>query len=100
MAKFITRTIASSKIVLGELNLESQEFAVIGSITEEGKVDKEKAIKIARKAFPDRQVIVTEIVYDEAQYKISVEDFIAHAEKVEAPAEEVQEEAELEVPTV
>lgn len=92
MAKFITRTIASSKIVLGELNLESQEFAVIGSITEEGKVDQEKAIKIARKAFPDRQVIVTEIVYDEAQYKISVEDFIAHAEKVE-----VAEQQELEV---
>lgn len=94
MAKFITRTIASSQIVVGEL-LEG-EVSAIGTIVEEGKLDQEKALKVVRKAFPTRNVLVLDVVQDEAQYKISVEDFIAHAEKVEV-AEEVQEETELEV---
>lgn len=95
MAKFITRTIASSQIVVGEL--QGTEVVAIGSITEEGKLDQEKALKIVRKAFPDRNVLVLDVVSDEAQYKISIEDFIAHAEKVEVPVEEAQEESSEEV---
>lgn len=91
MAKFITRTIASSQIVIGEL-LEG-EVSPIGTITEEGKLDQEKALKVVRKAFPTRNVLVLDVIQDEAQYKISVEDFIANAEKVEVVE---QQEAELE----
>lgn len=94
MAKFITRTIVSSQIVIGEL-LEG-EVSPIGTITEEGKLDQEKALKVVRKAFPTRNVLVLDVINDEAKYKISVEDFIANAEKVvegeEVEAEESTEE--------
>jgi len=81
MAKFITRTIASTKIVIGEL--QGTEVVAIGSITEEGKIEQDKALKVIRKAFPTQNVLVLDLLQDEAKYKISVEDFIAHAEKVE-----------------
>lgn len=93
MAKFITRTIASTQIVVGEL--QGTEVVAIGTITEEGKIEQEKAIKIVQKAFKGRNVLVLDLVHDEAQYKISIEDFITHAEKVEVTEEVVQEELEI-----
>lgn len=98
MAKFITRTIASTTIVVGELKLGSTDVEVKGKLVEEGKLDLEKASKLVQKSFKGQNVIILDLVQDEAQYKISVEDFIAHAEKVEA-SEEAQEEAELEIPS-
>lgn len=96
MAKFITRTIASTTIVIGELKLGSTEVEVKGKLVEEGKLDLEKATKVVQKAFKGENVIVLNLVQDEAQYKISVEDFIANAEKIEvseeAPAQKVAEE--------
>ncbi|ANT41138.1 dsDNA binding protein [Bacillus phage Aurora] len=97
MAKFITRTIASTTIVIGELKLGSTEVEVKGKLVEEGKLDLEKATKVVQKAFKGENVIVLDLVQDEAQYKISVEDFIANAEKVEA-SEEVEETEEIEQP--
>jgi len=94
MAKFITRTIASTKIVIGEL--QGTEVVAIGSITEEGKIEQDKALKVIRKAFPTQNVLVLDLLQDEAKYKISVEDFIANAEKVE-DTEEVEEEVTEEV---
>ncbi|AYD87734.1 hypothetical protein CBR56_27775 [Bacillus thuringiensis] len=95
MAKFITRTIASTTIVIGELKLGSTEVEVKGKLVEEGKLDLEKATKVVQKAFKGENVIVLDLVQDEAQYKISVEDFIANAEKIEVSEEEpVQEVAE------
>lgn len=94
MAKIITRTIASSQIVVGEL--QGTEVVAIGSITEEGKVDQEKALKIVRKAFPSKNVLVLDIVQDEAKYKISIEDFIANAEKVVEDEEVEQTEIQYE----
>lgn len=98
MAKFITRTIASTKIVVGELKLGSTDVEAIGTITEEGLLDQEKASKIVQKAFKGRNVLVLDLITDEAKYKISVEDFIANAEKVEEN-EEVKplEESDSEV---
>lgn len=93
MAKFITRTIASTTIVVGELKLGSTEVEVKGKLVEEGKLDLEKATKVVQKAFKGENVIILDLVHDEAQYKISVEDFIANAEKVEV-AEEVTEEVQ------
>ena len=95
MAKFITRTITSTKIVIGEL--QGTEVVAIGTMTEEGKIEQDKALKIIRKAFPTQNVLVLDLLQDEAKYKISVEDFIANAEKVEE-AEEVEQE-ELEIPS-
>ncbi|AOZ62232.1 double-strand binding protein [Bacillus phage QCM11] len=96
MAKFITRTIASTTIVIGELKLGSTEVEVKGKLVEEGKLDLEKATKVVQKAFKGENVIVLDLVQDEAQYKISVEDFIANAEKIEvseeSPSQEVAEE--------
>lgn len=92
MAKFITRTIASTQIVVGEL--QGTEVVAIGTITEEGKIEQEKAIKIVQKAFKGRNVLVLDLVHDEAQYKISIEDFIANAEKVEVSEEVVEEVTE------
>ena len=94
MAKFITRTITSTKIVIGEL--QGTEVVAIGSITEEGKIEQDKALKVIRKAFPTQNVLVLDLLQDEAKYKISVEDFIANAEKVE-DTEEVEEEVTEEV---
>jgi len=90
MAKFITRTIASTKIVIGEL--QGTEVVAIGTMTEEGKIEQEKALKSIRKAFPTQNVLVLDLIQDEAKYRISVEDFIANAEKVE---EDEQVEAEV-----
>ncbi|ANT41220.1 hypothetical protein [Bacillus phage RadRaab] len=97
MAKFITRTIASTTIVIGELKLGSTEVEVKGKLVEEGKLDLEKATKVVQKAFKGENVIVLDLVQDEAQYKISVEDFIANAEKIEV-SEEVEETEEIEQP--
>lgn len=91
MAKFITRTIVSTQIVVGEL--QGTELVAIAKITEEGKIEKEKAIKIAQKAFKGRNVLVLDLIPDDAKYRISVEDFIAAAEKVE-DGEEVEESTE------
>lgn len=96
MAKFITRKIASTTIVVGELKIGSTEVEVKGKLVEEGKLDLEKATKVVQKAFKGQNVIILDLLQDEAQYKISVEDFIANAEKVEV-SEEVQEEAKLEI---
>lgn len=96
MAKFITRTIVSTTIIVGEL--EGTEVKPVAQMVEEGKLDKEKAIKIVQKAFKGRNVLVLDVKHDEGQYKMSTEEFIAHAEKVEATevneehAEEVAEE--------
>ncbi|ASU04108.1 hypothetical protein [Bacillus phage Juan] len=95
MAKFITRTIVSTTIVIGELKLGSTEVEVKGKLVEEGKLDLEKATKVVQKTFKGENVIVLDLVQDEAQYKISVEDFIAHAEKVETVEQlEISEETE------
>ncbi|AGI10614.1 double-strand binding protein [Bacillus phage MG-B1] len=96
MAKFITRTIASTQIVIGELKVGSTEVEAIGKIVEEGKIELEKATKVIQKAFKGRNVLVLDLVHDEAKYKISVEDFINVAEKVEdteevEPLEETEE---------
>jgi len=98
MAKFITRTIASTTIVIGELKLGSTEVEVKGKLVEEGKLDLEKATKVVQKAFKGENVIVLDLVHDEAQYKISVEDFIANAEKVEVYEEDSEETEEIEQP--
>lgn len=100
MAKFITRTIVSTTIVIGELKLGSTEVEVKGKLVEEGKLDLEKATKVVQKAFKGENVIVLDLVQDEAQYKISVEDFIAHAEKVEVTEqlEALEETEEIEQP--
>ncbi|QQM15017.1 DNA binding protein [Bacillus phage Thornton] len=97
MAKFITRTIASTTIVIGELKLGSTEVEVKGKLVEEGKLDLEKATKVVQKAFKGENVIVLNLVQDEAQYKISVEDFIANAEKIEVSEEEPTQEVAEEV---
>lgn len=94
MAKFITRTIASTTIVVGELKIGSTEVEVKGKLIEEGKLDLEKATKVVQKAFKGQNVIVLDLQQDEAQYKISVEDFIANAEKVEVSEEIVEESSE------
>lgn len=94
MAKHITRTIASTKIVVGEFNKEAQELVAIGTLTEEGKIEEEKATKIIRKAFPTQQVVVLDLIHDEAKYKIDIETFIANAEKVE---DEVVEQVEADL---
>lgn len=87
MAKFITRTIQSSQIVVGELI--DNEVKAIGTITESGKIEQEKALKVIRKAFPTQNVLVLDIVHNEGQYRMLEEDFIANAEKIE-PKEEVE----------
>jgi len=94
MAKFITRTIVSSTIVLGELNKDSKDIDAIGTLPVSGKIDEEKALKIVRKAFPTRNVLVLDIIPNEGQYRMLETDFIANAEKVEV-AEVSQEEAEV-----
>lgn len=95
MGKFITRTIASTTIIVGEL--EGTEVKPVAQIVEEGKLDQEKAIKIVQKAFKGRNVLVLDLKHDEAQYKISIEDFIANAEKVEVAEQQemVIEESEV-----
>ncbi|QWT50661.1 hypothetical protein DLn1_00018 [Bacillus phage DLn1] len=95
MAKFITRTIVSTTIIVGEL--EGTEVKPVAQIVEEGKLDQEKAIKIVQKAFKGRNVLVLNLKHDEGQYKMSTEDFIANAEKVEASEEVVEEVQETEV---
>ncbi|USL89539.1 double-strand binding protein [Bacillus phage vB_BceP_LY3] len=89
MAKFITRTIQNSQIVVGELI--DNEVKAIGTMNESGKIDEAKALKVIRKAFPTQNVLVLDIVHQEGQYRMLEEDFIAHGEKVE-PKEEVAEE--------
>jgi len=96
MAKHITRTIASTKIVVGEFNKEAQELVAIGTLTEEGKIEEEKATKIIRKAFPTQQVVVLDLIQDEAKYKIDIETFIANAEKVEDEVEQVEQVEQVE----
>ncbi|AZU99734.1 dsDNA binding protein [Bacillus phage DK3] len=94
MAKFITRTIQSSQIVVGELI--DNEVKAIGTLSQSGKVDQEKALKIVRKAFPTQNVLVLDIVPHEGQYRMLEEDFIANAEKVEPKeAEEVESSEEV-----
>lgn len=92
MAKFITRTIQSSQIVVGELI--GNEVKAIGTIPSSGKIDEEKALKIVRKAFPTQNVLVLEVVHHEGQYRMLEEDFIANAEKVEPKEDEEAEEVE------
>jgi len=93
MAKFITRTIQSSQIVVGELI--DNEVKAIGTMTESGKIEQEKALKVIRKAFPTQNVLVLDIVHNEGQYRMLEEDFIANAEKVEPKEEVEQVEADL-----
>lgn len=98
MAKFITRTIQSSKIIVGELKLGSTDVEAIGSITEDKVVGQEEALKIVQSAFKGRNVLVLDIeVSEPTKYRMNIQDFIANAEKVESE-EVVQEEADLEIP--
>lgn len=90
MAKFITRTIASTTIVIGEL--KGGEVIPVAKMVEEGKIEHEKAVSIVQKAFKGQNVLVLDVAHDEAKYKISVEEFIANAEKVEV---EEQEQTEI-----
>lgn len=92
MAKKITRTITQSHIVVGEL--KDNQIIEIGSIVEDVKVDEVKALKIIRKAFPERNVLVLEVKIEEGLYEISQDDFVKYGKKVESPAEEVQEPTE------
>lgn len=87
MAKFITRTISQSEIIVGELI--DNEVKAIGKLPVSGKIDQEKALKVIRKAFPTQNVLVLDIEFKEGQYRMLEEDFIANGEKVE-PKEEVE----------
>ncbi|QOR56279.1 dsDNA binding protein [Bacillus phage DLc1] len=92
MAKKITRTITQSHIVVGEL--QDNQIIEIGSIVEDVKVDEVKALKIIRKAFPERNVLVLEVKIEEGLYEISQDDFVKYGKKVEAPVEEAKESSE------
>lgn len=91
MAKFITRTISQSEIIVGELI--DNEVKAIGKLPVSGKIDQEKALKVIRKAFPTQNVLVLDIDFKEGQYRMPEEKFVELGEKVE-PKEEVEESTE------
>lgn len=81
MAKYITRTFITSIVHLVAVTMVDNQ-----PITEElpdivipGKVNDEKAAKAAKKAFPDKNVLLNGIDYQSELRGMSVEDFLKYS---------------------
>lgn len=85
----ITRTITSTTIRSAVVVVENGKVVTKEnpSVTVNGTVENDKALKVVQSKYgKDNQYVILGVEPQEATYEISVEDFIAHATKVETPA--------------
>lgn len=81
MAKYITRTFITSivhPVVVTMVNNQpvSEELE---AIVIPGKVSDEKALKVAKKAYPDKNVLLNGIDYQSELRGMTVEDFMKYS---------------------
>lgn len=83
MRKTIARSITATTIKSVKITFEGGAVITTENepLTVSGKVNTEKALKIARKAYGDNAQ-VTEVTTVDDAYEISVDDFIKYAKKV------------------
>lgn len=96
MAKYITRTFITSFVHAVAVTMVDNQ-----PITEElpdivipGKVNDEKAAKAAKKAYPDKNVLLNGIDYKSELRGMTVEDFLAHSVPMTDTAAEDVESAD------
>ena len=77
MAKYITRTFITSMVVTMVNNQPVSEE--LEAIVIPGKVSDEKALKVAKKAYPDKNVLLNGIDYQSELRGMTVEDFMKYS---------------------
>jgi len=97
MRKTIVRTITATTIESANVTFEKGKPVVKNNdpLTVNGVIAEDKALKEVRKAY-GVTASVTNISSIDATYEISVDDFIKHAKKIEAPTEEQKTEGATE----
>ena len=90
MAKYITRTFITSIVHPVAVTMVNNQPVTeeLEAIVITGKVSDEKALKVAKKAYPDKNVLLNGIDYKSELPGMTVEDFLAHIFPMTDPAAE------------
>ena len=93
MAKYITRTFITSIVHPVTVTMVNNQpvTEALEAIVIPGKVSDEKALKVAKKAYPDKNVLLNEIGYQSELRAMTVEDFMKYSvPMVDTAAEETE----------
>lgn len=96
MAKYITRTFITSIVHPVAVTMVNNQPVTeeLEAIVITGKVSDEKALKVAKKAYPDKNVLLNGIDYKSELRGMTVEDFLAHSVPMtDTAAEDVESAA-------
>lgn len=93
MAKYITRTFITSIVhTVAVTMVDNQPITEeLADIVIPGKVNDEKAAKAAKKAYPDKNVLLNGIDYEAEMRGMTVEDFMKYSVPMTDPAAEDDE---------
>jgi len=78
--RFFTSTIMPVAVVMQSGQLEKED---LDAIEVDGKIDLAKAEKIAKKQYPDKTVVIEDILYADELRGMTTEMFLKHSEVIE-----------------
>ena len=96
MAKYITRTFITSIVHPVAVTMVNNQPVTeeLEAIVIPGKVSDEKALKVAKKAYPDKNVLLNGIDYQSELRGMTVEDFMKYSVSMVDTAAEDTENAD------
>lgn len=96
MAKYITRTFITSIVHPVAVTMVNNQTVTeeLEAIVIPGKVSDEKALKVAKKAYPDKNVLLNGIDYQSELRGMTVEDFMQYSVPMVVTAAEDTESAD------
>lgn len=78
--RFFRTTIMPVAVIMHAGQLEKEDLE---AIEVDGKIDLTKAEKIAKKAYPDKTVVIEELFYTDELRGMTTETFLKHSEVIE-----------------
>ena len=96
MAKYITRTFIKSIVHPVAVTMVNNQPVTeeLDAIVIPGKVSDEKALKVAKKAYPDKNVLLNGIYYQSELRGMTIEDFMKYSVPMVDTAAEDTESAD------